>query len=122
MFVFDVFFFCLCSKTPKVVENVPIVDEGVKSRLCGVLSQIFGRCGKIAEDGIFLPTDPKTGKTPGFCIIEYCSEENAKTAVKILNNLPLDKGKNKERVGKTTNNPSLFQQHIPLKCHPINHW
>jgi translation initiation factor 3 subunit B len=75
-----------------VVENVPVVDDGpLLGRLTTLISQIFGRCGKIAEDGIYLPVDPKTKKTLGFCIVQYLTEEQAKTAVKALDKFPLDK-------------------------------
>jgi hypothetical protein len=50
-----------------IVENVPVVDEGpLVARITGLLSQIFGRCGKLVPtDPIYLPIDPQTKKTLG---------------------------------------------------------
>lgn len=50
-----------------IVENVPMVDDGpLVARLTGLLSQIFGRCGKlVATDPVYLPIDPQTKKTMG---------------------------------------------------------
>ncbi len=105
-----------------VVENVPVVDEGpLVARITQLLSQIFGRCGKlVATDPIYLPVDSATKKTLGytvlclvgclfvycshpqkkisflfllfisrFCIIEYVSEDMAKTAVKALDKVKM---------------------------------
>jgi hypothetical protein len=38
-----------------------------------------------------MPIDPETKKTPGFVIVEYETAEQAKTAVKSLDKLALDK-------------------------------
>ena len=73
-----------------LVENCPEVPDQMRGRLVGVLGQIFGRCGKLVGD-IYMPVDSATGKTPGFCLIEYETTEMAKTAVKSLNGLALDK-------------------------------
>ena len=74
-----------------LVENCPQVPEQVLGRLTGVLGgQIFGRCGKLVGD-IYMPVNPETKKTYGFCLIEYETTEMAKTAVKSLNGLALDK-------------------------------
>ncbi len=98
-----------------VVDCIPIVDEvravpwrvslvvvatelshssgclqAMVGKLRQVLVKIASKCGKIAEDDVYLPVDPATKKTLGFCILHYATDDEAKTALKSLDNLKLD--------------------------------
>lgn len=72
------------------IENVPIVDEAMVTKLMGVLSKIAGKVGAVVEGGFYMPVDPATKKTLGFCIVQFVKAADAETAVKSLDNLKLD--------------------------------
>lgn len=54
-----------------VVDNLPVVPPEKVEKLVGVIRKIYGQIGTIKEDGFYMPEDPETRKTRGFCFIEY---------------------------------------------------
>lgn len=54
-----------------VVDNLPVVPREKFEKLEGVIRKIYGQIGVIKEDGLWMPTDPETNKTLGYCFIEY---------------------------------------------------
>ena len=54
-----------------VVDNLPVVPKEKFEKLEGVLRKIYGQIGVIKEDGFWMPIDPATQKTLGYCFIEY---------------------------------------------------
>lgn len=54
-----------------VVDNLPVVPKEKFEKLEGVVRKIYGQIGVIKEDGLWMPVDPDTQKTLGYCFIEY---------------------------------------------------
>lgn len=54
-----------------VVDNLPVVPREKFEKLEGVIRKIYGQIGVIKDDGIWMPVDPDTQKTLGYCFIEY---------------------------------------------------
>lgn len=54
-----------------VVENLPVVPKQKFEKLEGVVRKIYSQIGVIKEDGLWMPVDPETHKTLGYCFIEY---------------------------------------------------
>lgn len=54
-----------------VVDNLPLVPKEKFDKLEGVIRKIYGQIGVIKEDGLWMPVDPETQKTLGYCFIEY---------------------------------------------------
>ena len=54
-----------------VVDNLPQVPKEKFEKLETVIRKIYGQIGVIKEDGLWMPTDPSTEKTLGYCFIEY---------------------------------------------------
>lgn len=54
-----------------VVDNLPVVPKEKLEKLEGVVRKIYSQIGLIKEDGLWLPVDPATQKTLGYCFIEY---------------------------------------------------
>lgn len=54
-----------------VVDNLPVVPKEKFEKLEGVVRKIYSQIGVIKEDGLWMPTDPDTHKTLGYCFIEY---------------------------------------------------
>ena len=54
-----------------VVDNLPVVPPEKFDKLEGVVRKIFGQIGVIKDDGLWMPVDPTTTKTLGYCFIEY---------------------------------------------------
>lgn len=54
-----------------VVDNLPVVPKEKFEKLEGVVRKIYNQLGVIKEDGLWIPVDPKTQKTLGYCFIEY---------------------------------------------------
>ncbi|GBG62798.1 hypothetical protein CBR_g32387 [Chara braunii] len=74
-----------------VVDNLPVVPPEKREKLEGVVRKIFGQIGGIRENGLYMPTDPETGKTKGFAFIEYTTPLEAQTAREQTNGYKLDK-------------------------------
>lgn len=54
-----------------VVDNLPVVPKEKFEKLEGVVRKIYSQIGVIKEDGLWMPVDPETQKTLGYCFIEY---------------------------------------------------
>lgn len=54
-----------------VVDNLPVVPPEKYDKLEGVVKKIYSQIGVIKEDGLWMPVNPETQKTLGYCHIEY---------------------------------------------------
>lgn len=54
-----------------VVDNLPVVPKEKFEKLEGVIRKIYSQIGVIKEDGLWMPVDPETQKSLGYCFIEY---------------------------------------------------
>lgn len=54
-----------------VVDNLPVVPKEKFEKLEGVIRKIYSQIGVIKEDGLWMPVDPDTHKSLGYCFIEY---------------------------------------------------
>ncbi|KAK1353715.1 hypothetical protein POM88_052080 [Heracleum sosnowskyi] len=54
-----------------VVDNLPVVPREKFEKLEGVVRKIYSQIGVIKDDGLWMPVDPATQKTLGYCFIEY---------------------------------------------------
>lgn len=54
-----------------VVDNLPVVPIEKFEKLENVIRKIYSQLGVIREDGFFMPLDPETQKTMGYCFIEF---------------------------------------------------
>ncbi|KAJ6694528.1 hypothetical protein OIU85_005232 [Salix viminalis] len=60
-----------------VVDNLPVVPKEKFDKLEGVINKIYSQIGVIKEDGLWMPVDPGTQKTLGYCFIEYNTPQEA---------------------------------------------
>ncbi|KAI5647582.1 hypothetical protein M9H77_33587 [Catharanthus roseus] len=74
-----------------VVDNLPVVPEEKFEKLEGVVRKIYSQIGVIKEDGLWMPVDPETGKTLGYCFIEYNTPQEAELAREKTNGYKLDR-------------------------------
>ena len=54
-----------------VVDNLPVVPKAKFEKLENVLKKIYNQLGVIKENGLWMPVDPDTGVTLGYCFIEF---------------------------------------------------
>lgn len=54
-----------------VVDNLPVVPREKFEKLEGVIRKIYSQISVIKDDGFWMPVDPETKKTLGYCFIEY---------------------------------------------------
>lgn len=54
-----------------VVDNLPVVPKTKFEKLENVLKKIYSQLGVIKEKGLWMPVDPNTGMTLGYCFIEF---------------------------------------------------
>lgn len=54
-----------------VVDNLPVVPIEKFEKLENVIRKIYSQLGVIREDGFFMPLEPETQKTMGYCFIEF---------------------------------------------------
>ncbi|KAI7757974.1 hypothetical protein M8C21_018695 [Ambrosia artemisiifolia] len=54
-----------------IVDNLPVVPREKFEKLEGVVRKIYSQIGVIKENGLWMPVDEDTGKTRGYCFIEY---------------------------------------------------
>lgn len=71
-----------------VVDGVPQIAADRQDKLKNVINKIFAKFGNIVNE--FYPLNEK-GETKGYIFIEYSSPQHAAEAVKLTNNLKLDK-------------------------------
>ncbi|XP_031262731.1 eukaryotic translation initiation factor 3 subunit B-like isoform X1 [Pistacia vera] len=74
-----------------VVDNLPVVPREKFEKLEGVIRKIYSQIGVIKEDGLWMPVDPETQKTLGYCFIEYNTPQEAELAKEKTNGYKLDK-------------------------------
>ena len=63
-----------------VVDNTPVVTKEKFTKLEGVIRKIFSQIGVIKDDGFWMPVDPATEKTVGYCFIEFNTPREAELA------------------------------------------
>ncbi|RZR94433.1 hypothetical protein BHM03_00023120 [Ensete ventricosum] len=63
-----------------VVDNLPVVPPEKFEKLEGVIRKIYSQIGTIREGGIWMPVNPETKKTLGYCFIEYNTPQVIKLA------------------------------------------
>ena len=54
-----------------VVDNLPVVPPEKFEKLENVIHKIYSQIGVIKENGLWMPVNPNTKKTYGYCFIEY---------------------------------------------------
>ncbi|KAK9273277.1 hypothetical protein L1049_018084 [Liquidambar formosana] len=74
-----------------VVDNLPVVPWEKFEKLEGVVRKIYSQIGVIKEDGLWIPVDPETQKTLGYCFIEYNTPQEAELAREKTNGYKLDR-------------------------------
>ncbi|KAF8379127.1 hypothetical protein HHK36_028556 [Tetracentron sinense] len=74
-----------------VVDNLPVVPPEKFEKLEGVIRKIYSQIGLIKEDGLWMPVNPETQKTLGYCFIEYNTPQEAELAREKTNGYKLDK-------------------------------
>ncbi|XP_058725966.1 eukaryotic translation initiation factor 3 subunit B-like [Vicia villosa] len=73
-----------------VVDNTPVVTKEKFAKLEGVIRKIFNQMGVIKDDGFWMPVDPVTEKTVGYCFIEYNTPQEAELAKEKAQGYKLD--------------------------------
>lgn len=60
-----------------VVDNLPVIHPEMFERLEKAIRKFFGHTGVgvIKEDGFWMPVNPDTNMTYGYCFIEYNTPE-----------------------------------------------
>ncbi|CAL9067771.1 eukaryotic translation initiation factor 3 subunit B-like [Musa acuminata AAA Group] len=74
-----------------VVDNLPVVPPEKFEKLEGVIRKIYSQIGTIREGGIWMPVNPDTQKTLGYCFVEYNTPQEAELAREKTNGYKLDK-------------------------------
>ncbi|XP_010525888.1 PREDICTED: eukaryotic translation initiation factor 3 subunit B [Tarenaya hassleriana] len=74
-----------------VVDHLPVVPKEKFEKLEGVVRKIYNQLGVIKEDGIWMPIDPDTKMTLGYCFIEFNTPEEAKNAKDKTHGYKLDR-------------------------------
>ncbi|KMZ67384.1 putative Eukaryotic translation initiation factor 3 subunit [Zostera marina] len=74
-----------------VVDNLPIVPPEKFDKLEGVIRKIYSQLGVLKDGGLWMPVNPQTKKTLGYCFIEYNSVKEAQSARESTNGYKLDK-------------------------------
>lgn len=54
-----------------VVDNLPVVSPEKFAKLEGVVRKIYSQTGVIKEGGLWMPVNPETKMTLGYCFIEF---------------------------------------------------
>ncbi|XP_068659438.1 eukaryotic translation initiation factor 3 subunit B-like [Aristolochia californica] len=74
-----------------IVDNLPVVSPEKFEKLEGVIRKIYSQIGVIKEDGLWMPVNPETQKTLGYCFIVYNTPQGAELAKEKTNGYKLDK-------------------------------
>ncbi|XP_057550220.1 eukaryotic translation initiation factor 3 subunit B-like [Amaranthus tricolor] len=74
-----------------VVDRLPQVPKEKFEKLESVIRKIYSQIGVIKEDGFWMPVDSSTGKTLGYCFIEYNTPQEAELAKDKTHGYKLDK-------------------------------
>lgn len=54
-----------------VVDNLPVVPPEKFEKLENVIRKIYTKIGVIKDGGLWMPVNPETQKSVGYCFIEY---------------------------------------------------
>ncbi|KAL6278954.1 hypothetical protein ACE6H2_022555 [Prunus campanulata] len=74
-----------------VVDNLPVVPKEKYEKLENVIRKIYSQIGLIKDDGFWMPLDPETQKTLGYCFIEYNTPQEAELAKEKTHGYKLDR-------------------------------
>ncbi|MQM15581.1 hypothetical protein Taro_048527 [Colocasia esculenta] len=74
-----------------VVDNLPVVPPEKFEKLENVIRKIYSQIGVIKEDGFWMPVNPETNRTLGYCFVEYNTPQEAELAREKTNAYKLDK-------------------------------
>ncbi|OEL38672.1 Eukaryotic translation initiation factor 3 subunit B, partial [Dichanthelium oligosanthes] len=74
-----------------VVDNLPVIPPEKFEKRWSVIRKIFSHAGVIKEGGFWMPVNPDTNMTSGYCFIEYNTPQEAALAKEIGNGRKLDK-------------------------------
>ncbi|XP_055817657.1 eukaryotic translation initiation factor 3 subunit B [Solanum dulcamara] len=74
-----------------VVDNLPVVPKEKYEKLEGVVRKIYSQLGVIKEGGLYMPVDPETQKTLGYCFIEYNTPQEAELSKEKTHGYKLDR-------------------------------
>lgn len=74
-----------------VVDNLPVVPKEKFEKLVTVVRKIYSQIGAIKEDGLWMPVDPATEKSLGYCFIEYNTPQEAELAKEKTQGYKLDR-------------------------------
>lgn len=74
-----------------VVDNLPVVPKEKFEKLVTVVRKIYSQIGAIKEDGLWMPVDPSTEKSLGYCFIEYNTPQEAELAKEKTQGYKLDR-------------------------------
>uniref|UniRef100_A0A2P2K3U1 Eukaryotic translation initiation factor 3 subunit B n=1 Tax=Rhizophora mucronata TaxID=61149 RepID=A0A2P2K3U1_RHIMU len=74
-----------------VVDHLPVVPLEKFDKLEGVIRKLYSQVGGIKEDGFWMPIDPDTQKTLGYCFIEFNTPQEAELAKEKTNGYKLDR-------------------------------
>jgi translation initiation factor 3 subunit B len=74
-----------------VIDNLPVVPTEKFEKLEGVVRKLCNQLGVIKEDGLWMPIDPSTQKSLGYCFIEFNTPQEAELVKEKLHNYRLDK-------------------------------
>lgn len=58
-----------------VVDNLPVVPPEKFDKLESVVRKIYNQIGVIKEEGFWMPVNPETKKTLGYCFIEFSTSQ-----------------------------------------------
>mmetsp|Transcript_52631 Transcript_52631/g.77994 ORF Transcript_52631/g.77994 Transcript_52631/m.77994 type:complete len:340 (+) Transcript_52631:123-1142(+) len=78
-----------------LITNLPRVPKTKIEKLAKVVSRLYSKIGTLSVsdnfNGVFMPFDDASAKSCGFAIVLYTTAEEAKKAVEVTNEHPLDK-------------------------------
>nr|GEZ67071.1 eukaryotic translation initiation factor 3 subunit B-like [Tanacetum cinerariifolium] len=74
-----------------IVDNLPVVAKEKFEKLERVVRKIYSQIGVIKENGLWMPVEEDTGKTRGYCFIEYNTSQEVELAKEKTNGYKLDR-------------------------------
>ncbi|XP_010245655.1 PREDICTED: eukaryotic translation initiation factor 3 subunit B-like [Nelumbo nucifera] len=74
-----------------IVDNLPVVAPEKFEKLEGVIRKIYSQICVLKEDAIWMPVNPETQKTLGYCFIELNTPQEAELAKEKTQGYRLDK-------------------------------
>ena len=78
--------------TAIVVDNLPAVPQEKFTKFQTVLLKIYGNISSnVKESNIYMPMNPETNTTYGFCFIKFNTREEAENAMQVTQGFAIDK-------------------------------